>query len=196
MASAQTCWAISDGAAGNERQALALAEALGGRVQVWRVAPRPPWSWCAPHLLARSGTGPAADAAHPVRCALAGLGHRLRPRRPCTPRAAPLERATQLLRADPRSAPGSARLGRRGDTGPRHAARRQRDPHARLAASRRCRWVGRGRGRLGRTGRPAAPAHHGSDRRQPPRVAVDLATAWGWWNGWPRPTPTPAAASW
>lgn len=52
MASAQTCWAISDGAAGNERQALALAEALGGRVQVWRVAPRPPWSWCAPHLLA------------------------------------------------------------------------------------------------------------------------------------------------
>lgn len=51
-ASPPTCWAISDGAAGNERQALALGEALGARVQVWRVNPRPPWSWLAPRLLA------------------------------------------------------------------------------------------------------------------------------------------------
>src|SRR5690349_4490733 len=47
-----TCWAISDGAAGNERQAMALAEALGATARVWRLTPRAPWSWCAPRLVA------------------------------------------------------------------------------------------------------------------------------------------------
>jgi mitochondrial fission protein ELM1 len=43
-------WVVTDGAAGNERQALALAQALGGEARVWRLPLRPPWSWWAPHL--------------------------------------------------------------------------------------------------------------------------------------------------
>ena len=46
------CWAISDGAAGNERQATALAEALGADTRVVRVRLRQPWDALAPHLLA------------------------------------------------------------------------------------------------------------------------------------------------
>jgi len=49
-ASTQTAWVISDGAAGNERQALALAEALGVPARVWKLEPRAPWSWFAPRL--------------------------------------------------------------------------------------------------------------------------------------------------
>ncbi len=47
-----TCWVITDGAAGNERQALALAGRLGGPVRVWQLEPSAPWSWLAPRLLA------------------------------------------------------------------------------------------------------------------------------------------------
>lgn len=47
---APTCWVISDGAAGNERQALALAAAMGIPVHVWRLQLRAPWSWLAPRL--------------------------------------------------------------------------------------------------------------------------------------------------
>lgn len=46
------CWVITDGAAGNERQAVALAEALGVATRVWRIAPQPPWSWLAPRGVA------------------------------------------------------------------------------------------------------------------------------------------------
>ena len=42
------CRVISDGAAGNERQALALAAALGVPARVWRLQLRAPWSWLAP----------------------------------------------------------------------------------------------------------------------------------------------------
>ncbi len=45
-----TCWAISDGAAGNERQATALAEALGGSVRVVHIRVRQPWDFFAPRL--------------------------------------------------------------------------------------------------------------------------------------------------
>ncbi|MEO7325313.1 MAG: mitochondrial fission ELM1 family protein [Dokdonella sp.] len=48
--SATTCWAISDGAAGNERQAISLARALGLAPRVLRVRLRAPWSLFAPHL--------------------------------------------------------------------------------------------------------------------------------------------------
>jgi len=41
---------ISDGAAGNERQALALAQALRLTPAVARAQLRPPWSWLAPRL--------------------------------------------------------------------------------------------------------------------------------------------------
>lgn len=49
---ATTCWVITDGAAGNERQALALAGHLGLVTRVWQLEPAAPWSWLAPRLLA------------------------------------------------------------------------------------------------------------------------------------------------
>ncbi|MBB6186620.1 mitochondrial fission ELM1 family protein [Rhodanobacter sp. MP7CTX1] len=44
------CWAITDSAAGNQRQALALAERLGLPVRHLILEPRAPWSWFAPRL--------------------------------------------------------------------------------------------------------------------------------------------------
>jgi mitochondrial fission protein ELM1 len=44
------CWAITDAAAGNQRQALALAELLGLPVRHLVLQPRPPWSWLSPRL--------------------------------------------------------------------------------------------------------------------------------------------------
>ncbi|MDF4026763.1 mitochondrial fission ELM1 family protein [Luteibacter sp. PPL201] len=47
-----SCWVLTDGAAGNRRQALALAEALTPSIREVVVELRPPWSWVAPRLLA------------------------------------------------------------------------------------------------------------------------------------------------
>lgn len=44
------CWVITDGAAGNQRQALALAEMLGMPIRHLQLEPSAPWSWFAPHL--------------------------------------------------------------------------------------------------------------------------------------------------
>jgi mitochondrial fission protein ELM1 len=44
----RTAWVISDGAAGNERQALALAAALGASARVLTLPLRVPWTWFAP----------------------------------------------------------------------------------------------------------------------------------------------------
>ena len=46
----RTCWAISDGAAGNERQARALAEMLDSAPRVVRIDVRQPWDAFAPRL--------------------------------------------------------------------------------------------------------------------------------------------------
>ncbi|MEO8012466.1 MAG: ELM1/GtrOC1 family putative glycosyltransferase, partial [Dokdonella sp.] len=46
-----TGWVISDGAAGNERQALALSSALQVSARVLRIDIDAPWRWCAPRLL-------------------------------------------------------------------------------------------------------------------------------------------------
>lgn len=46
-----TCWAISDGAAGNERQATALAQALGVSARVVSIRVRQPWDFLAPRLV-------------------------------------------------------------------------------------------------------------------------------------------------
>lgn len=51
-----TAWTISDGNAGNVRQAHALAEALGMRLQDWKLTTRAPWRWTAPR-------GPVAEHA-------------------------------------------------------------------------------------------------------------------------------------
>ncbi|MHA6206051.1 mitochondrial fission ELM1 family protein [Dyella soli] len=44
------CWVITDGAAGNQRQALALAEKMGLPIRHLQPEPRVPWSWLAPRL--------------------------------------------------------------------------------------------------------------------------------------------------
>ncbi len=44
------CWVITDEAAGNQRQALALAECLQMPIRHLVLQPRAPWSWLAPHL--------------------------------------------------------------------------------------------------------------------------------------------------
>ena len=46
----EECWAITDAAAGNQRQALALAERLGLPVRPLVLEPRGPWAWLAPRL--------------------------------------------------------------------------------------------------------------------------------------------------
>ena len=48
MTQADACWVITDHAAGNQRQALALAAALGLRARHLQLQPRAPWSWLAP----------------------------------------------------------------------------------------------------------------------------------------------------
>jgi mitochondrial fission protein ELM1 len=45
-----SCWVISDGTAGNENQALALANALGLKARVVRIRVRQPWDAFAPRL--------------------------------------------------------------------------------------------------------------------------------------------------
>ena len=45
------CWAITDKAAGNQRQALALADCLQMPVRHLVLEPRAPWSWLAPRLV-------------------------------------------------------------------------------------------------------------------------------------------------
>ncbi|MFK2891043.1 mitochondrial fission ELM1 family protein [Dyella flagellata] len=45
------CWVITDQAAGNQRQALALAERMGMPVRHLVLSPRAPWSWLSPRLV-------------------------------------------------------------------------------------------------------------------------------------------------
>ena len=44
------CWVITDGAAGNQRQALALANLLDMPVRHLQLEPGAPWSWLSPRL--------------------------------------------------------------------------------------------------------------------------------------------------
>lgn len=80
MKQTETCWAISDGAAGNERQVLALARALGHIPRILRVSLRAPWSTLAPRLTigARSAIGllDGADIAPPWPSFALGCGRR------------------------------------------------------------------------------------------------------------------------
>ncbi len=57
------CWVVTNGAAGNERQALALAEYMPWPVRTLVAEPRAPWSWLAPRHLpgSRLAWSEAAD---------------------------------------------------------------------------------------------------------------------------------------
>lgn len=54
---------VTDGAVGNEKQAIALARALGTEPQVLRLDARAPWRWFAPHLLRGSDRAFGAEFA-------------------------------------------------------------------------------------------------------------------------------------
>ena len=51
MKQSAAIWTVTDGNAGNLRQAHALASALGGSHRDWTLTPRRPWSWLAPRAL-------------------------------------------------------------------------------------------------------------------------------------------------
>ena len=48
MDAPRSCWVVTDGAPGNENQAIALARALGAAPQLIRIDLRWPWRWLAP----------------------------------------------------------------------------------------------------------------------------------------------------
>ena len=64
---AETCWALSDGKAGNENSCLGLAEAVGLSTIVKRVRPRALWSYLPPQLWFApfSAPGPGSDPLAP-----------------------------------------------------------------------------------------------------------------------------------
>ena len=66
-------WALSDGRAGNARQAQALAQALDSTATDWELTPRAPWQWLAPRRVpgASHAFGPAFAAALTTPPALA-----------------------------------------------------------------------------------------------------------------------------
>lgn len=60
------CWVISDGAAGNERQAAALAGALQLGPRVVRLQLGPPWGWLSPHLTWRAQSAVRDESGTPI----------------------------------------------------------------------------------------------------------------------------------
>lgn len=71
---ADDTWTLSDGHAGNMRQAGALAAALGFQARDWILQPRAPWRWAAPRRLPASsrafGAAFAGAMAHPPMLAI------------------------------------------------------------------------------------------------------------------------------
>jgi len=60
-------WTLTDGHAGNVRQAHALATALGEPFRAWTLAPRTPWRWFAPHALPASANAFGPTFKHAMR---------------------------------------------------------------------------------------------------------------------------------
>ena len=60
-------WSLSDGRAGNVRQAAALCAALGLAAQQWTLQARAPWRWLAPRRLPGASSAFGADFAHALR---------------------------------------------------------------------------------------------------------------------------------
>lgn len=74
-----TAWVLTDGKAGDELQALSVAEALGLSPEIRRVKPRPPFSWAMPWgpIDPRERPGaPASPLAPPFPDLLIGSGRR------------------------------------------------------------------------------------------------------------------------
>lgn len=63
--SSPAAWVLTDGAAGNEKQALALAAALGREAVIWQVSPRAPWRWVAPRWIPADGGALGLQAGPP-----------------------------------------------------------------------------------------------------------------------------------
>lgn len=60
-------WLLTDGLAGNLRQASALAQALGRPAHDWRLQPRAPWRWAAPRRLPGAHAAFGADFARALQ---------------------------------------------------------------------------------------------------------------------------------
>ncbi|SDY14714.1 hypothetical protein SAMN05421681_11217 [Lysobacter enzymogenes] len=84
-------WLLTDGLAGNQRQASALALALGRAARHWVLQPQAPWRWLAPRRL------PGADRAFGEDFAQALRGERPQLTIGCGRQAA---LATRLMRSD------------------------------------------------------------------------------------------------
>lgn len=106
-------WTVTDGHAGNTRQARALAAALGGSTREPTLQPRAPWRWLAPRGLPLAARAFGADFGHALD-ALDEAGTRARPQTLAIGCGRQAALATRLLGArgartvqilDPRIAP-------------------------------------------------------------------------------------------
>lgn len=61
------CWIVTDGAAGNERQARALAQAMRVEADVLCAGLRGPWAWSAPRMTSGLGIGVASELRQRLR---------------------------------------------------------------------------------------------------------------------------------
>lgn len=69
-----TAWVLTDGSVGNEKQALALAAALGAPVRSLHVATRAPWRWLAPRWVPGKSQALGIDLAPPWPTLAIGCG--------------------------------------------------------------------------------------------------------------------------
>lgn len=103
-------WVLTDGKAGDELQALAVAEALGLAPEVRRLRPRPPFAWLMPWgpIDPRERPGaPESPLAPPYPDLLIGSGRRAVPYLRFVKRASGGRTYTAFLK-DPRTGPGAA----------------------------------------------------------------------------------------
>ena len=105
-----TCWVLSDGKAGDELQALSVAEALGLAPETRRVAPKAPFTWFMPWGPIDPRERPGAHAspiAPPFPDLLIGSGRRAVPYLRFVKRASGGRTYTVFLK-DPRTGPKAA----------------------------------------------------------------------------------------
>ena len=65
-----TIWTLTDGHAGNRRQAQALADALGGAAREWQLETAAPWRWAAPRQLPGSASAFGTEFGHALAAPL------------------------------------------------------------------------------------------------------------------------------